>query len=269
MTDPTHGAEAAPAAPTLVVGLDLGQIRDFTALVVAERRPLPPEPDPRPASWVEQTLGHRLGPEPRRSAPKASYDVLQLARWLSVPYAEQVRLVAALLIHLRDRQPDRRDARGRLLPPPPVALAIDRTGVGVAVADLFAEADLGGARVTAVTITAGAAAHPTGAGWNVPKHDLAAAVAVALQDRRLRVAEALPLAGELVRELETFKVTFTPTGHAQLGAGADALSWREAPHDDLVLATALAVWAGEHQTGGADALEDAFGRSLAWQSGPA
>lgn len=268
MTDPTHGADAAPAAPTLVVGLDLGQIRDFTAVVVAERRPLPPEPDPRPASWIEQTLGHRLGPAPRRPAPKASYDVLQLARWLSVPYAEQVRRVAALLIHLRDRQPDRRDPRGRPLPPPPVELAIDRTGVGVAVADLFAEADLGGARVTTVTITAGTAAHPTGAGWNVPKHDLAAAVAVALQDRRLRVAEALPLAGELVRKLESFKVTFTPSGHAQLGAGADALSWREGVHDDLVLATALAVWTGERGVAGAAALEDAFARAMSWQAGP-
>jgi hypothetical protein len=33
----------------------------------------------------------------------------------------------------------------------------------------------------------------------------------------------------------------------QLGqsAGADALSWREQPHDDLVLAVALAAWYGE------------------------
>ncbi len=71
---------------------------------------------------------------------------------------------------------------------------------------------------------------------SVPKRDLVATVAVLLEQRRLKIAEALPEAPTLVRELQEFKRRVTPAGHEQLA------SWRESVHDDLVLATALACW---------------------------
>ena len=46
----------------------------------------------------------------------------------------------------------------------------------------------------------------------------------------------------LRRELEIFKVTFSPSGHDSYGAGED---WRVGNHDDLVLAVALALWSAK------------------------
>lgn len=56
---------------------------------------------------------------------------------------------------------------------------------------------------------------------------------------RLRVANSLPSAVALVRELEWFKVRIGKTGREKFGAQ------REGQHDDLVLAIALAAWAAE------------------------
>ena len=81
----------------------------------------------------------------------------------------------------------------------------------------------------------------------VPKRDLVTNLQVLLQERRLRVAPALPEAALLVRELTAFraKVSLTDT---------DAPDWRERPADDLVLAVALAAWwSQEHPPLGPDA----------------
>src|SRR4051794_17057313 len=48
-----------------------------------------------------------------------------------------------------------------------------------------------------------------------------------------------------IAELRNFKLTIDPrTAHDSYA------SWRESDHDDLVLATALALWAGENAVGG-------------------
>jgi hypothetical protein len=70
----------------------------------------------------------------------------------------------------------------------------------------------------------------------VSKHDLVSVAQVALQNGRLRIAEKLPDAAVLVKELQNFQVKITDMGNDTYGA------WREGPHDDLVLAVALALW---------------------------
>jgi hypothetical protein len=69
----------------------------------------------------------------------------------------------------------------------------------------------------------------------LPKRDLVTSLQLQLQERRLRVAPALPEAAMLVRELTAFraKVSLSET---------DAPVWRERPADDLVLAVALGAW---------------------------
>ena len=240
---------APPAEPTrYYVGADLGQVADYTAVAVVERRPLPvPERALSPA----QRLG--LAPSPPAHAPDHVSNVVHIERLRNVSYVRQVERVGELLAALRDRRPLRRDPLTRReVVPPPVELVLDRTGVGRGVSDMFADAHLPGVSVTPVTITSGAEAHPSpDGGWFCPKKDLVAAVAIALQARRLRVAPALPLATTLMEELKNFRVVFTATGHVRYEAGGDVLDWRSEAHDDLVLATALPLWWAERSAASA------------------
>src|SRR5215470_1982068 len=54
-------------------------------------------------------------------------------------------------------------------------------------------------------------------------------------EARLKIQKQLPEADTLVRELQDFRVEFTPAGHLTFNA-------RSGKHDDLVLALAIAVW---------------------------
>jgi hypothetical protein len=63
---------------------------------------------------------------------------------------------------------------------------------------------------------------------------------ILLQSRRIRVAETLPEAATLVKELENFRTKVAPSSTGDLLA-----DWRGAPHDDLVLAVAVAAWYAE------------------------
>jgi hypothetical protein len=84
--------------------------------------------------------------------------------------------------------------------------------------------------------------------WNVPKRDLAGVVQVALQSRRLKVAAELPDAPVLMAELANFRVKISLASHDSYGAGTGE-EWRENPHDDLVLAVAIALWAAQRSRG--------------------
>jgi hypothetical protein len=69
----------------------------------------------------------------------------------------------------------------------------------------------------------------------VPKKDLVGVLQVLLQERRLKVAPALEHAATLAGELQHFQLKTVPLK-------PDVLEWRERPHDDLVLAVAIAAW---------------------------
>lgn len=61
---------------------------------------------------------------------------------------------------------------------------------------------------------------------------------VLFQAGRLKVAERPPEAQVLIQEFLNFRVRTTAAAHDTCEA------WREAAHDDLVLAVALACWHG-------------------------
>ncbi len=121
-------------------------------------------------------------------------------------------------------------------------LAVDETGVGAPVVDLFREAKLK-ARLEPVHITAGSSVNYDKGVNYVPKRDLVSAVQVALQTERLKIAGSLPEADTLVRELQNFQVKITEAANDTYGA------WREGTHDDLVLAVAVALWCGMRPAG--------------------
>jgi hypothetical protein len=216
-------------------GVDLGQQADFTAIAVAERLEVGTgeyEPDRTVLQYQPQTGA--IGPGTKERTLR-HYHLRHLERLpLGTPYPQVVEHVVALLTR------------------PPLAqhvrLAVDATGVGLPVVDMFLaegprrRADLARGRTFyPVLITGGdQTTHERGI-WRVPKRTLVASVQVLLQSERLKIAATLPEAATLTRELLNFRVKITLAAHETYEA------WREGIHDDLVLATALAVWLGEYE----------------------
>jgi hypothetical protein len=208
-----------------ITGLDLGQAQDFTALAVLERTEPPSAPDGT-RSYMGPVVTVSAGPKPRPPAAKPGrrYAVRHLERFgLGTSYPAVCDRIVQLFAE------------------PPLAystLAVDQTGVGRAVVDMIRQARPK-ATIRPITITAGIAVVPAGAGWHVPKKELVSSLQVLLQSRRLQVARSLPSAVVLVKELEAFRVKITASAHETFE------SWRERAHDDLVLAVAMAAWVGE------------------------
>jgi hypothetical protein len=193
-----------PAA--YLLGLDLGKARDHSAVAVLERL-WKPHPDE-----VERWVSH--------------YAVRHLRRW---PLHTSYTRVAADLAELVRRPP---------LNWP--VLVVDQTGVGQAVVDLLAQAQLAAA-LERVVITGGRRTTRSVRGaWHVPKKELVGCLQGLLQTQRLQLA-ALAERSALLEELQAFRVTITATAQETFAAG------RARDHDDLVLAVALAAWWGERQ----------------------
>lgn len=210
------------------VGLDLGQVSDYTALVSLRReREVSELPKPRAVS-MEQLLER---PPKSTTVGPAKYACNIAERFeRGTPYTTLVDNVAKLF-------QDPRFAGS--------ALVVDGTGVGRPVVDLFRKARIA-CHLVPVTITGGASASTLGQvkidEWgyhHVPKKELVGCVQVLLGTSRLEVAPKLPQAATLVHELKSFSYKVRDSGHVTLEA------WREKDHDDLVLALALAAWCGE------------------------
>lgn len=184
--------------------MDLGQQADYSALVITERNYLP-APD-------------------RPDVEEPHFAVRHIHRWpLKTPYP----VVVADVKEMYTRSPLQHSA-----------LVIDGTGVGRAVVEMFAAAEVT-AFITPFSITAG---QNPGEG-TVPKKDLVGAIQATLSTRRLLFARDLEFTEVLVKELETFRVKVTEDRNETFAA------WRERDHDDLVLALALAVWYGRPHQG--------------------
>ena len=117
-------------------------------------------------------------------------------------------------------------------------LVVDQTSVGKPIFRMMNKAKIG-ALLVSLAISAG---HKTV--WEdgtvlVPKKDLVGTMQLLLQSRRLLVAPTLPDAQLLLEELTNFKAKVTAVTPDSFE------SWREMPHDDLVLAVAIAAWQGE------------------------
>jgi hypothetical protein len=198
-----------------VIGLDLGQASDYSAM-----------------SFVEM---HQQGES------KPTFDVTYLHRWpLGTPYPKIVEGVGKLLgedrfmrrVHGGRYTEDRKELRH------PITLAVDATGVGRPVVDMFRDAHLPGS-LQSITITGGHVVTSVNGGYNVPKRLLVSTLQVALQTKRLKIAAQLPEAVTLKTELQNFQLTITESAN-------DTYEGRKGTHDDLVLAVALSLWSGQH-----------------------
>jgi hypothetical protein len=192
---------------TFFVGLDLGQAQDYTALSVLEAHPT-----------IKKYRASDYDPIREIPSLPLSFNVRHLQRYaLGTSYPVIVEDVSQKVRQLEE-----------------TVLAIDHTGVGRPVFDLFERVGL---RPLGITITGSDTVHGEGRQWRVPKRDLVGILQVAVQAGRFKVAQELPEARQLVDELLNFRVKINlKTAHDSYEA------WREGVHDDLVLSVALACW---------------------------
>jgi hypothetical protein len=216
-----------------IVGVDLGQQRDPTAITVIERGYVSSAGKLYNAHYWYKGREFYAAREP----VKLEYHVRHLERpALGTSYVDVVERIIVLLKSLSELDDE-------------LVLTVDMTGVGRPVADMlkrrleeWLEQDRAIYLNTAwITITGGdSVTKAEGGGIRVPKRDLASAPLVLMQNKQLKIAEGLQLADTLKRELLNFKVKINiATGHDSYEA------WREGDHDDLVLAVAMACWCGE------------------------
>jgi hypothetical protein len=189
------------------LGLDLGQASEPTALAVVERLIVPPGAAHDLRRPV-QSLRHL-----QRFPP-------------GTPYPEIIATVRQML---------------RTRPLIGATLIVDRTGVGQAVLNLFTDGLRNQATCSYLAVTIGSGTDPTigEGGIQVPRKELVSVLQVLLQTRRLQIPRSLPDAALLVDEMMKFKAKITSAKDSTLE------SWREGPHDDLVLAVGLAAWQSE------------------------
>jgi hypothetical protein len=192
---------------TLFMGLDLGQAQDYTALSIVEVHPTKKEYRASDYDPIRAIEGLPL-----------SFDVRHTQRYtLGTSYPSIVEDVVGKIKQLEG-----------------TVLAIDHTGVGRPVFDLFERAGL---QPIGITITGGDAVYTEGRQWKVPKRDVVGVLQVAIQGERLKIAKELEYATTLTNELLNFRVKINlKTAHDSYEA------WREGVHDDLVLSLVLALF---------------------------
>lgn len=198
----------------ITVGLDLGQA-DYSALVVVERV--------RVIRGVEEAEYWRH-PDRFDGQVVEEHRVRAMRRWEpGTSYPAVVTDLEALFA----RAPFCDDA----------ALVFDRTGVGVAVADLLNDSKragkLGRWWPAGVTSTGGQVSR----GLNAAKSDLVGVLQLLLQQGRVKLPASSPLTPVLERELQGFRLKITASGRSTVDIERSA----DTGHGDLTSALMLAT----------------------------
>jgi hypothetical protein len=189
------------------IGVDFGQVHDFTAIAILER-------------------SRYITGEPNRVDFSRQHVVRNSIRYLErLPLGTPYTTVAD---HLRQL------ARHPAISGDCVIVA-DATGVGKAVIDIVRRPSPG-CTVYPVTITGGDRISSDGCHYHVPKRDLLMPLVIGFENNTYAISSHLPEAQTLANELTSLRVKVKPSGHESVAA------WREGQHDDLVFATALAIW---------------------------
>jgi hypothetical protein len=190
-----------------LIGLDLGQRHDHSALVI-----------------VEKPFRHALSTMPRTLHVRMAMRIP-----LGTPYPEVVEIVRWIVAMANQR---------RLADDGLTRLVVDATNLGRPIVDLLRQARLD-CLLVPVTITGGDRQNRRSGeseAMNVPKQDLIAGLQMALEKGELRLSKTMKELGALKRELMDVRLNRRPGGTPQFGAEAYG------QHDDLVIALALAVW---------------------------
>jgi hypothetical protein len=210
------------------VGLDLGQVHDYTALAVVERAELTGEFDPAMYAWRKKVM---LRLRYLERVP------------LETPYPDIVERVRQML--------RAGELAGRC------HLVVDATSARPVV-DMLRRARIE-ATMMPVTITGGATESLNKGYYGLPKADLITGLQVLLQRGALQIAAGMKHGPDLVAEMRAMRVRVGGGGREKYGA------WREGTHDDLVLAVALGCWAARKVYPSEPAGEEAYWQYKSWR----
>ena len=201
-----------PGDPVYYIGVDVGQSQDYTAISIVERADIVSGPQDRITyQWPRTTVRtvrflHRVP--------------------LGTSYTDIARLVASISAHPAIAR------RGN-------KLIVDGTGVGKPVIDLIRSCRSGQPMppiLHTVIITGGQTETRSGDTQKVPRAELLGILETSLQNRALRISKHLSLADRLLEELNNLH-------RDPNNPSAESLRPRtQSIHDDLVFATALAMW---------------------------
>jgi hypothetical protein len=213
-----------------ILGLDLGQLHDWSVLSVLERDP------PR---WPEYDQTQR-----------PIYHLVHLER-VQTDYPTLANMVREIVSRPQMRpqwQSSPRHGTGGIdcrrsgLP----TMGVDASGVGVPIVDDFLKAGIE-ATVVPITFTGGhqATPHlwadrepwdPLGVpAWRTPKIEIVGALQSCLTGGRLKIHEGVPYRDVLRSEMQDFRVTITAAANEVFEAKSGAF-------DDLVIGVAIALW---------------------------
>jgi hypothetical protein len=202
------------------LGWDIGQTTDPSALALVRRQRTP---IPFENGGVGSDLVQRLGDN--------VYTALALERLpLGLNYVDQAAIVKSRLAIAQQRAGAH------------VALCLDQTGVGRAVANI---ATLAGLEFTAITICAGLVDDRNGSEWRIGKGVLCSILSAAFHSKCLKILSTLKEAAVLADEIQNFRATINESnGNVAFGA-------RTGKHDDLTLALCCSLAYLTPQIGGA------------------
>ncbi len=201
-----RGREGEVLNSVFFVALDLGKVRDPSAVAIVERVEMV-------GRWDGVAFAHRKEVELR---------LRYLERMeLGLSYPEVIRRVKPML--------ESDELRGRC------CLLVDSTGGGIPVVDFLREAGLGDV-MTPVMITCGQSERWDKGVAYMPKRDLIVGLELLLEDEALVITKELKWVEALRKEMADMQVKVTAAGNEQYAA------WRVGEHDDLVFAVALGCW---------------------------
>lgn len=202
------------------IGVDIGQALDYTAIAV-----LSTHQKFREKTSLPGTLQYKHEP----TMIINYYQIKHLERMaLGTKYQDIVRRVQRITDNVNV-------ARAYYL-------IVDMTGVGRPVVELMRDANLA---PVGVQITSGYHVAEQQYGFSVPKRELVSSLQVLFQSERIKgpKPQIMPEITELKEQLQHFNYKINQKGNEVYQAEKEAI------HDDLVLAVALASWYAEKSEG--------------------
>src|SRR5262245_39897218 len=206
-----------PRSSRFVVGLDLGQSIDPTAIAVLEKK----------TGVIDRgsDADRHCGLTGHLQKPASRIEVRYLKR---LPLGLSYPTIIEHVIELMARAPLSGGETRR-----PAELVIDETGVGRPVCDIFVQSGLKPIRVH--TVPGNEVTPQRNNRWHVAKSILISNLDALLNTGELKFAAELIEADAMKAELQDFRRTLSETGKPTYSA-------RTGKHDDLVVAVAIGAW---------------------------